>query len=117
MIFRPGEPAKSITSIQKILSGNSIDLRVLRSRKRSFEGMPGLEEVYILSAYECGEHKSTLYTQWAIEAETKNPQRPEIYLEMSCNADAQDEALRMWDAAIDNFTSIQAWNARIEGGR
>ncbi|HCU68978.1 MAG TPA: hypothetical protein DGF30_07080 [Desulfomicrobium sp.] len=117
MIATPDEPAKSITSIRKILDGNNIDLKLLRSRQRPFEGMPGLEEVYILSAYECGEYRSTLYAQWAIEVEAKNPQRPAIYLEMSCNAAAQDEALRIWDAAIDNFTSIQAWNAKMKGGR
>ena len=111
------EPAKSIRSIRKILDGNNIDLKILRSRQRPFEGMPGLEEVVILSAYTGGEYQSTLYAEWAIEAESKNPQRPEIYLEMSCNADAQAEALRMWDAAIDNFTSIQAWNAKMKGGR
>jgi hypothetical protein len=36
---------------------------------------------------------------------------------MSCDAAAQDDALRIWDAAIDNFTSIQAWNATMKGGR
>jgi hypothetical protein len=116
-ISTPDEPAKSIRSIQKILDGNNIDLKILRSRQRPFEGMPGLEEVYILSAHECGEYQSTLYAEWAIEAEPKNPQKPEIYLEMSCDANAQAEALRMWDAAIDNFTSIQAWNATMKGGR
>ncbi|PKN41873.1 MAG: hypothetical protein CVU60_08930 [Deltaproteobacteria bacterium HGW-Deltaproteobacteria-18] len=117
MISTPDEPAKSITSIQKILDGNKIDLKILRSRQRPFEGMPGLKEVYILSAHECGEYQSTLYAKWAIEAEAKSPQRPAIYLEMSCDAEAQDDALRIWDAAIDNFTSIQAWHAKMKGGR
>jgi len=116
-ISTPDEPAKSITSIRKILDGNKIDLKILRSRQRPFEGMPGLEEVVILSAYQCGEYQSTLFAKWAIEAEAKNPQRPAIYLEMSCDAEAQDDALRIWDAAIDNFTSIQAWNAKMKGGR
>ena len=112
-ISTPDEPAKSITSIRKILDGNKIDLKILRSRQRPFEGMPGLEEVVILSAYQCGEYQSTLFAKWAIEAEPKNPQRPAIYLEMSCDAEAQDDALRIWNAAIDNFTSIQAWHAKM----
>jgi predicted SnoaL-like aldol condensation-catalyzing enzyme len=116
-IFTPDEPAKSIKSIRKILDGNNIDLKILRSRQHPFEGMPGLEEVVILSAFQCGEYQSTFFAKWAIEAEAKNPQRPAIYLEMSCNADAQDEALRIWDAAIENFTSIQAWHAKMKGGR
>jgi hypothetical protein len=117
MIATLDEPAKSITSIRKILDGNNIGLKLLRSRQRPFEGMSGLEEVYILSAYECSEYRSTLYAQWAIKAEVKSPQRPAIYLEMNCDADGQDDALRIWDAAIDNFTSIQAWHAKMKGGR
>ncbi|WP_459826163.1 hypothetical protein [Desulfomicrobium salsuginis] len=113
----PDEPAKSITSIRKILDGNNIGLKLLRSRQRPFEGMPGLEEVFILSGHECGIPKSTLFAEWAIETEAKNPQRPALYLEMLCDAEAQDDALRIWDAAIDNFTSIQAWHAKMKGGR
>ncbi|WP_028578288.1 T6SS immunity protein Tli4 family protein [Desulfomicrobium escambiense] len=116
-ISTPDEPAKSIKSIRKILDGNKIDLKILRSRHRTFEGMPGLEEVVILSGHECGTPKSTLFAKWAIEAEAKNPQRPTIYLEMSCDAAAQDDALRFWDASINNFISIQAWHAKMRGGR
>lgn len=116
-ILTPDEPARSITSIRKILEGNKIDLKILRSRQRPFEGMPGLEEVFILNGHECKTPKSTLYAEWAIEAEVKNSQRPAIYLEMSCDAEAQHDALRIWDAAIDNFTSIQAWHAKMKGDK
>ena len=117
MIFRPVEPAKSITSIRKIFKAHHAELNILRSRRLPFEGMSGLEEVYILSQMERGVHESVFSAKWTIEGESRNPERPMIILRMESKTDDHNEALCMWDAVLENFTSIQAWNAKMKGGR
>jgi hypothetical protein len=117
MLFRPDGPPIKISSIRKVFEGNGIDLRILRSRQRSFAGMPGLEEVYTGTMNEEGEIQTELAAKWTIQGEPKNPDRPRIILKMSCNARVQDEALRMWDAVLENFMSIREWHAKRRGGR
>jgi hypothetical protein len=66
---------------------------------------------------EAGEVRSELSAKWTIQGEPKNPDKPAITLDMDCSADVKDEALRMWDAVLENFTSIREWHARHRGGR
>ena len=117
MLFRPSDPPIKISSIRKIFEGNGIDLKILRSRERSFAGMPGLEEVFIGTMEKDGEIESELAAKWTIRGEPKNPDKPKIILKMDCNADDQHEALRMWDAVLENFISIREWHAKHRGGR
>jgi hypothetical protein len=64
-----------------------------------------------------GEIESELAAKWTIRGEPKNPDKPKIILKMDCNADDQHEALRMWDAVLENFISIREWHAKHRGGR
>jgi hypothetical protein len=117
MLSRPDSPPIKISSIRKVFEGNGIALKILRSRQRSFQGRPGLEEVFIGTMEEAGEVRSELSAKWTIQGEPKNPDKPAITLDMDCSADVKDEALRMWDAVLENFTSIREWHARHRGGR
>ncbi len=117
MIFRPVEPLKSITSIRKIFTALDAELNLLRSRQLSFGGMTGLEEAYVLSNMERGTRESKFFAKWTIEGEPRNPDKPMIILRMECKTDDYSETLRMWDAVLENFTSIQAWNTKMKGGR
>ena len=116
-IFTPDEPAKSIASIRKVFKAHGAELDILRSRQRSFAGMPGLEEVFVLSPIEKGAHETEFSGKWIVEGEARNPERPAIVMRMECKTDDHREVLRMWDAVLDNFTSIQAWHAKMKGGR
>ncbi|MDY0228167.1 MAG: hypothetical protein RBR38_15245 [Desulfomicrobium apsheronum] len=117
MLFQPDVPPPTISSIRKVFEGNGIDVKILRSRQRSFEGMSGLEEVFIGTMNEDGKTKSELAAKWTIQGEPKKHDKQSITLRMDCSASVQDEALRMWDAVLNNFTSIQGWHAKKAGGR
>jgi hypothetical protein len=117
MIFRPVEPLKSIASIRKIFIALDAELNLLRSRQLSFGGMTGLEEAYVLFNMERGTHESKFFAKWTIEGEPRNPDKPMIILRMECKTNDYSETLRMWDAVLENFTSIQAWNTKMKGGR
>jgi hypothetical protein len=117
MVFRPVEPAKSVASIRKIFRAHGAELNILRSRQLPFAGTSGLEEAYVLSKVEQGVRESRFSAKWTIQGEPKNPDRPMIILRMECRTDDHRETLRMWDAVLENFTSIQAWNAKMKGGR
>ncbi|WP_028576060.1 hypothetical protein [Desulfomicrobium escambiense] len=116
-IFRPDEPTKSIAAIRKIFKAHGAELKILRSRQLFFAGRPGLEEAFVLSPKESGEHATEFSGKWTIEGEPRNPERPRIVIRMECKTDDHREALRIWDAVLENFTSIQEWHAKMRGGR
>jgi hypothetical protein len=117
MLFLPDGPPMKISSIRKVFEGNGADLKILRSRQKPFQGRPGLEEVFILTSNYDGEIRSELSAEWTIQGEPKNPDKPTINLEMECDASNQDDALRMWDSVVENFTSIREWHAKRRGRR
>ena len=117
MLFQPDVQPPKISSLRKVFESNGIEIKILRSRPRSFEGMAGFEEVFIGTMNEDGEIRSELAAKWSIQGEPKNHDRPSMTLEMDCSASVQDEALRMWDAVLNNFTSIQGWHAKKAGRR
>lgn len=116
-IFRPDEPAKSIAAIRKIFKAHGAELKILRSRQLFFAGRPGLEEAFVLSPKESGAQETEFSGKWTIEGEPRNPERPRIVIRMECKTNDHRGALRIWDAVLENFTSIQAWHAKMKGGR
>jgi hypothetical protein len=93
-----------------------IAMEILRSRQWTLAGMVGLEEVYILSTLENAKKESDLYAKWEYQGEGGNPEKPFGFIELSCDASAKDDALRMWDAIMNNFTTIRAWHEKTRGG-
>jgi hypothetical protein len=94
-----------------------IELTTLRSQHRNLAGMIGLEEVHIVTGEEYGGMHSTLFAAWDYQGEGGNPEKPKLIIELTCDVEAKEDALRMWDAIMNNFTTIRAWHEKNKGGR
>ena len=87
-----------------------IRVQVLRSQKRVLAGMEGLEEVYLFGNKDDDELR--LKASWKYPGEAKNPEKPDIEIELTCLESAKEDALRMWDAIMKNFTTVREYYGR-----
>ena len=101
---------KSIYAISGIVRKYGMKLHVLRSQKRVLAGMEGLEEVYI--GGDKDDTELTLTASWKYPGEAKNPEKPDIEIELTCLESAKDDALRMWDAIMTKFTTVREYYGR-----
>jgi hypothetical protein len=113
-----GTPPRSISLARGEFKKEGFDLTMLRSRQRILAGMDGLEEVYVLSGMKDERKWVGIYATWDYPGERGNPEKPFSYMKLDCDDDAaQDDALRMWDAIMNNFTTIRAWHGKNKEGR
>jgi hypothetical protein len=114
----PGTPPDSISLARGEFKKIGSELTMLRSRQRTLAGMDGLEEVYVLSGMKDGRKRAGIYATWDYVGERGNPEKPFSYMRLDCDdATAKDDALRMWDAIMNNFTTIRDWHEKNKGGR
>jgi hypothetical protein len=102
----PDEP-KSILTIMPLVIKYGTKLHVLRSSKRVLAGMEGLEEVYLGGNKE--DEELELTASWKFQGAQKDPLKPMMEIELTSPESAKDEALRMWDALMKNFTSVREY--------
>jgi hypothetical protein len=114
---RSDEPAPKISSLRKILKAHGAELEILRSRPRTVGKMPGYEELYTLSGKNNGSPDFRFYAHWDSNGEANNLERPGISFKIDCNGSVKDEAVRLWDAALDNFRSVRDWRESEMGRR
>ena len=104
----PDEPPISILTSMAIVNRFGFQLRVLRSQKRVLAGMEGLEEVYLLGDAD----KTELTASWKFQGAGGNPEKPGIDIEITCPESAKEDALRIWDAVMKNFTTVREYYGR-----
>jgi hypothetical protein len=118
LALAPGTPPRSISLARGEFKKEGFELTMLRSRQRTLVGMDGLEEVYIFSGMKNGQERAGIYAKWIFQGERGNPEKPFNYIKLNCDDDAaKDDALRMWDAIMSNFTTIRIWHEKNKGGR
>jgi len=106
---RPPGTTLSLSLFRKALKAQGIDLEVLRSRRRTVGGIPGRETVFITSENKNGELDVDFVADWVSDGEAFNLDRPHMAIEINCDASAKDDALRLWDSALENFMSVRDW--------
>ena len=87
-----------------------IRVHAMRSQKKVLGGMEGLEEVYLFGNKDDDELR--LKASWKYPGEAKNPEKPDIEIELTCLESAKEDALRMWDAVMKNFTTVREYYGR-----
>ena len=108
LFAHPCDPPRITEVVKSVTSKYRIELKILRSRELVLAGLKGLEEVYILQPKDndCAD-VPRLTACWEYEGAGGDPQKPHIELKMSCRVEAGEDALRMWDAIITNFSSVR----------
>ena len=108
LFAHPCDAPKITEAVKPVTSKYRIELKILRSKERILAGLNGLEEIYILQPRDksCPD-VPRLTACWEYEGAGGDPQKPHIQFKMSCRVEAKEEALRMWDAIIRNFGSVQ----------
>lgn len=108
LFAHPCDPPRITEVVKSVTSKYRIDLKILRSRERILAGLNGLEEIYILQPKDkaCPD-APRLTACWEYEGAGGDPQKPHIELKLSCRAEAREDALRMWDAVVTNFSSVR----------
>jgi len=101
---------KSIYTTSGIVRKYGMKLHVLRSQKRVLAGMEGLEEVYI--GGDKDDTELTLTALWKYPGSGKDPEKPKVQIEITCPESAKEDALRMWDAVMKNFTTVREYYGR-----
>jgi hypothetical protein len=101
---------KSIYVISDVARKYGMKLNVLRSQKRLLAGMEGREEIFLLRDKDDDEFELT--ASWRYQGVKKDPEKPDIEIELSCPESAKEEALRMWDAVMKNFTTVREYYGR-----
>jgi hypothetical protein len=82
-------------------------MHVLRSQKRVLAGMEGMEEVFLLG--DKGDDELELTASWRYQGVRKDPEKPDIEIELTCAESAKEDALRMWDAIMTKFTTVREY--------
>jgi len=98
---------KDIFTRSSVAGKFGIRVHVLRSQKRVLAGMEGLEEVYLFGNKNDDELR--LKASWKYPGEAKNPEKPDIGIELTCAESAKEDALRMWDAIMTKFTTVREY--------
>ena len=104
------ESPKSIYVISGVVRKYGMKLHVLRSRKRVLAGMEGLEEVYVGGNKDDDELELTAF--WRFQGVPKDPEKPDVEIQMTCPESAKEDALRMWDAVMTKFTTVREYYGR-----
>ena len=106
----PDEPPKSIMALVPWAKMQGMYLSILRSQKRTLAGMEGLEEVYLVANTYFEEPQLT--ASWNFQGTGNNPEKPLMEIELICPESAKEDALRMWDAVMKNFTTVREYYGR-----
>ncbi|SFL23322.1 hypothetical protein SAMN05421830_10165 [Desulfomicrobium norvegicum] len=108
LFAHPCDPPRITEAVKPVTSKYRIELKILRSRENVLAGLKGLEEIYILQPKDkdCPD-VPRLTACWEYEGAGGDPQKPHIQIKMSCRIEAREDALRMWDAIICNFSSVR----------
>lgn len=108
LFSQPCDPPRITEVVKSVTSKYRIELKILRSGERVLAGLKGLEEVYILQPKDkdCSD-VPRLTACWEYEGAGGDPHKPHVELKLSCRAEAQEDALRMWDAVVANFRSVR----------
>ncbi|HCU69298.1 MAG TPA: hypothetical protein DGF30_08740 [Desulfomicrobium sp.] len=106
----PDEPPKSIKTLVPWAKINGFYLSILRSQKRVLAGMEGLEEVF-LGADNYNEEPQ-LTASWNFQGTGNDPEKPLMEIKLTCPASAEEDALRIWDAVMTNFTTVREYYGR-----
>jgi hypothetical protein len=80
-------------------------------------GILGWETVFVTSRNRDGELDADLVAKWSSKGDGYNLDSPRIRFEINSKDNARDEALRLWDAALDNFRSVRDWRESEMGRR
>jgi hypothetical protein len=106
---RPPGTTPKISSLRRILKAHGAELEILRSRPRIVGGIPGHEELYTISGNNNGRLDYRFFANWISNGEANNLDRPRIELKIDCKGRGRDEAIHLWDAALDNFMTVRVW--------
>jgi hypothetical protein len=101
---------KSIYVISDVARKYGMKLHVLRSQKRVLAGMEGREEIFILRDKNDDEFELT--ASWKFQGVPKDPEKPDVEIQMTCPESAKEDALRMWDAVMTKFTTVREYYGR-----
>lgn len=104
------ELPKSIYVISDVARKYGMKLHVLRSQKKVLAGMEGREEIFLLRDKDDDEFELT--ASWRYQGVKKDPEKPDIEMELTCPESAKEDALRMWDAVMKNFTTVREYYGR-----
>jgi hypothetical protein len=103
---------KSIYVISGVAKKYGMKLHVLRSQKRMLAGMEGREEIFLLRDKDDKEFELT--ASWRYQGVRKDPEKPDIEIQMTCPESAREDALRMWHAIMAKFTTVREYYGRSE---
>ena len=104
-VSSPDEPQKSIITLVPWAKLHGFYLSILRSQKRVLAGMEGLEEIF-LGTYENYEEPQ-LTASWDYQGVGNDPEKPLMVIKLTCPESAKEDALRIWDAVMKNFTTVR----------
>jgi hypothetical protein len=112
LFAKPATPPKSFMGAIGVARSVGIDIQFLRSQRRVLAGMDGLEEIFIMSETKNGKVRSELTAQWKFQGVGGDHDKPNIDIELTCHPDGKEYALRVWDAVMRNFTTVQEFYGR-----
>ncbi len=81
---------------------SGIDIKKIRSRKRTVAGIPGEEE--ILQGDDGG--RNNVSFDWEYLGSVESGEKPMIQITVDTEADNLDEKLRIWDKVLDSFRPV-----------
>lgn len=113
----PEGPRPSIALFRRALKAHGFDLEIVRSRQRAVMGILGWETVFVTSTNRDGELDADLVAKWSSKGDGNNLDKPRIRFEINSKDSVRNEALRLWDAALDNFRSVRDWRESEMGRR
>lgn len=109
-VSNPDEHPKSILTLVPWAKMNGLYLSILRSQKRVLAGMEGLEEVFL--GADKNDEEPQLTASWNYQGSGNDPQKPLMEIKLTCPESAKEDALRMWDAVMKNFTTVREYYGR-----